>query len=339
MTVASRLTEQPAICKWLVCAATLLGSLNLASSTSACLPLQDTAEAENQDGYGVEFLEPTIERWQMGLEITGGPGSASGVIAMAPLPVDWPEQSIKIISEDKTDNVGRLTFKTLDNAVTQMMIPVRRLQAGEVARAVITVEVTKNWIVGPEETSNYEFAKSLDRKVRKYLAPSPFIESRDHRIEAIAKELEESSQGKPAWDQVEDIFNWVRENVEYRFDEKIKPCVAALEDGHGDCEELSSLFIAICRARGIPARAVWIPGHTYPEFYLADEQGEGHWFPCQAAGAREFGSMSEDKPVLQKGDRFKIHGHREMMRYVQPTLTARDATAEPRVRWILEKIE
>ena len=80
-----------------------------------------------------------------------------------------------------------------------------------------------------------------------------------------------------------------------------------LDDGVGDCEELSSLFIAICRAAGVPARAVWIPGHTYPEFYLVDEQGEGHWYPCQIAGAgHDFGRMPESKPILQKGDRFRI---------------------------------
>lgn len=299
---------------------------------------QDSNAANSEtasDGSGIELLEPTVERWEMGLEITGGSGNASGIVAMAPLPVDWPEQTIRIITEDKTDNVGRLTFKTLDDAVTQMMIPVSRLGPGDVAKVVVTIEVTKHWIAAPNDTSQLQFGRSLDRHVRKFLAPSPYIESRDRRIKEIADELERQTEGQPAWNQVEAIFDWVRDNVEYRFDEQIKSCVAALDDGHGDCEELSSLFIAICRARGIPARAVWIPGHTYPEFYLEDEQGNGHWFPCQAAGTREFGAMSEDKPILQKGDRFKIHGHRDMMRYVQPTLTARDATASPTVRWIL----
>jgi len=74
--------------------------------------------------------------------------------------------------------------------------------------------------------------------------------------------------------QVEAIYDWVRENVEYKFDTQIHSCLDALDSGKGDCEELSSLFIAICRARDIPARAVWIPGHTYPEFYLLDERNE-----------------------------------------------------------------
>jgi hypothetical protein len=85
---------------------------------------------------------------------------------------------------------------------------------------------------------------------------------------------------------------------------------------------MTALFIAICRARGIPARAVWIPQHTYPEFYLEDGQGNGHWFPCQVAGPYEFGGMTEAFPILQKGDNFKIPGLPRARRFVQPTLSA-----------------
>ena len=121
--------------------------------------------------------------------------------------------------------------------------------------------------------------------------------------------------------------------------DRIRTCLESLEKGQGDCEELSSIFIAICRARGIPARAVWIPGHTYPEFYLADQDGNGHWIPSQSAGPKEFGSMTESKPILQKGDKFRLKGHKQQMRYVQPTITATDANAAPKINWIMEKLK
>ena len=100
----------------------------------------------------------------------------------------------------------------------------------------------------------------------------------------------------------------MRKAVRYQFDPKIRSSVDALRSGHGDCEELTSLFIAVCRAAGIPARAVWVPGHCYPEFYLVDGEGHGRWFPCQAAGERMFGQMVEWRPILQKGDRFRVPG-------------------------------
>ena len=125
-----------------------------------------------------------------------------------------------------------------------------------------------------------------------------------------------------AWQKVEIIFDWVRDHVKYQFDEELKGALTALESGQGDCEELTSLFIAICRNNGIPARSVWIPGHCYPEFYLEDVTGKGHWYPCQIAGSRSFGSMPEYRPVLQKGDSFRIPGNPRPQRYVAETFKA-----------------
>jgi hypothetical protein len=141
------------------------------------------------------------------------------------------------------------------------------------------------------------------------------------------------------WEKAEAIFDWVRAKVEYRFDRQIKGARQALDDGFGDCEELTSLFVAMCRVAGIPARSVWVPGHCYPEFYLEDEQGKGHWYPCQAAGTRIFGAMPEARPVLQKGDNFRIPGSRQPQRYVQETVTAKNADADPEVQFVQKPLE
>ena len=88
-----------------------------------------------------------------------------------------------------------------------------------------------------------------------------------------------------------------------------------LKDGTGDCEEMTSLFIAICRAADIPARTVWVPGHCYPEFYLEDDKGEGHWFPCQAAGTAS--SAASRRPAdSAKGRQFQPLKAKERQRYM-----------------------
>ena len=131
--------------------------------------------------------------------------------------------------------------------------------------------------------------------------PSPYIESRDPKIRELAKEI--GADKEKAWEKVEAIYDWVREKVEYK-NGPLKGALAALKDGTGDCEELTSLFIAICRANDIPARTVWVPGHCYPEFYLDDEEGKGHWFPCQAAGSPAFGGHSGEPADPAKGRQF-----------------------------------
>jgi hypothetical protein len=49
--------------------------------------------------------------------------------------------------------------------------------------------------------------------------------------------------------------------------------------------------------------------------------------------------MPEDRPILQKGDNFRVPGSREPQRYVQETLSAKHAAAPPEVQFIQKKLE
>jgi transglutaminase-like putative cysteine protease len=218
----------------------------------------------------------------------------------------------------------------------EALIP--RLGGDETAHALVTFEVAKSDIPAPADPSSLRRPKRPPRQVRNHLEPSPLIESRDPQIKSLAKEITDGRER--AWDQVEAIYDWVRANIRYEFDAELKGALAALRQGKGDCEELTSLFVALCRAQGVPARSVWVPGHCYPEFFLEDEQGRGYWLPCQAAGAsRQFGAMSESRPILQKGDKFQIPGLRKPQRYAQPTLTAQHASAPPQVEWVQQAVK
>lgn len=157
------------------------------------------------------------------------------------------------------------------------------------------------------------------------------------KIKQLAEQFSVAEEGD--WKRVEKIFHWVRDNIEYRFDATLRGALYAVENSRGDCEEMTSLFIALCRLNGVPARSVWVPGHCYPEFYLEDEKGIGTWFPCQVAGASpDFGEMAEIRPILQKGDSFKVPEHRETQRYLSEYFKAKDAEGPPEIRWIREQV-
>lgn len=267
------------------------------------------------------------------MEVTAAGGPVTGIVATLPVPMDWPEQQVKIVGEDISPKV-KVSYKVLDKSVKLMQVNIPKLADGETARAIVTFEIEKSWIEVPESTAGLQIPKS-PRNLAKFLGPSPYIESNDAKIKLIAAN-EAQDEAQP-WQQAHQLFTWTRANVKYKFAEAIKPAIEALEDGEGDCEELSSLFIALCRARKIPARAVWVPGHTYPEFYLEDASGKGHWYPCQAAGeAPDFGRMAEDRPILQKGDNLKIPGESSPQRYAKQTLKAKNAAAPPQVKFIMQ---
>lgn len=297
-----------------------------------------TTVAASEESPGIRLGDSTTSTWRFGVAVEAGDGAVTGILATLPVPMDWPEQQVELVSEEKSPAVGRVSFRTLDGGVKQMLVSIPKLNAREMASAVVTLKITRQQILEPAETSGYVPPAKSGRELSKFLLPSPYIESTDAKIKALAAEI---TAGKPpGWEQTAAVFDWVRANVKYEFAEQIKPAVEALRDGQGDCEELSSLVIALCRANKIPARAVWVPGHCYPEFYLIDATGKGHWFPCQAAGGvRQFGSMAEDRPILQKGDNFKVPEERGAQRYVKQFLSAKNAAANPTVRFVMEQVE
>ena len=310
--------------------------ITLVSAVSMWLAGTGPLRGQEADDVSIRLANPRTEQWQVGVVVRAR-GQVTGIVATMPVPMPWPEQDVNIIREETSPQVRGVQYRLLEDGVRQMTVTIPRLAGGEQASVLVTMEIVKRDIAAPTAPEKLRVPLRVPRDVRKYLLPSPYIDSRDGKIQEAVRHVVADRPG--AWQQVEAIFDWVREKVEYRFDERIKSSRQALDDGFGDCEELTSLFIAMCRAAGIPARAVWVPGHCYPEFYLEDPQGNGHWYPCQAAGSRIFGSMVETRPILQKGDSFRVPGSRKPQRYVQDTLVAKSAAVDPEVEFIRRNLK
>jgi hypothetical protein len=290
------------------------------------------SDKEKTNDKGSSLGEAFTQTYQAGFIITARSGPCQGIVATVPVPTDWPEQSVKVVEEEKSTYAQNIRYRMLENGVKQLVLEVPKLPAGAEAKAVVTLEVKRHTILPPKNTSLFVIPEKLPRDVSVYLGPSPYIETQNAKIKSLAKEIIAGKTG--AWEQVEAMYDWVRDNVKYE-NGPLKGALAALKDGTGDCEELTSLFIALCRVNKIPARTVWVPGHCYPEFYLQDDEGVGHWFPCQAAGTRAFGEIPETRPVLQKGDNFRVPERpKDRQRYVAEFLTG--AGGKPSVKFIRE---
>jgi hypothetical protein len=310
------------------------------------LTFASTAAAQQQlrpdvSPNGPQLGEARTAYIQFGIEITANGGPVHQLVGTVPVPMDWPEQQIRVVAEEQDDEIRRVTYRTLSGTAKQMRVELPRLDAGQTARVLVTYEIRRHIMNAPQNTDALRIPAKPDRELRVYLGPSPYIDSTHAKIRSLAKEIVEKHKSETDWKKVEAIYDWVRENVKYENGE-IKSSYQALKDGTGDCEELTSLFIAMCRASKIPARMVWIPGHCYPEFYLEDADGKGHWFPCQAAGTRAFGSMPEWRPILQKGDNFRDPDRRgEKLRYVSTHLSGKKSRGDgsPTVDFIQQKVD
>jgi hypothetical protein len=292
---------------------------------------------EGGDVEGAKAGKSETTRWQAGMTIKATDAACQGLVGYTPVPTDWPEQQVTVVQEEVSPE-AKISYEMVDGGVKIMHVRVPRLDAGQEAKALVTLEIRRSAVIPPEKTDNYVLpdVKKLSQQMRRYLLPSPKIEVRDPKIRDLAKKL--PAEKEKAWDKVEVIYDWVQKHVKYQ-NGPLKGAAAALRDGTGDCEELTSLFIAICRAANIPARTVWVPGHCYPEFYLEDEKGKGHWFPCQAAGAREFGGISELRPILQKGDNFRPpKNSKQRQRYMAEYLTG-SGGGRPEVKFVRQPVK
>ena len=296
----------------------------------------DGSVMEKENPTSIDFARTETEQWRVGVKITAKNGPCTGLFATIPVPSNWePEQIVKVVEEDFSDQVRQVKYQMIDGGVEQMQVTIPQLAPGQTAHAFVTYEIDRHPTKAPEKTDHFQIPnkRKLPRAIQKHLAQSPYIEVRNQKIRSQAKTLLDPELS--AWDQVEKIYDWVRENIEYE-NGPLKGALAALRDKNGDCEELTSLFIALCRSINVPARTVWVPDHCYPEFYLVDDKGEGRWFPCQAAGTRAFGSMYETRPVLQKGDNFKVPGKKSRQRYVSEFLTGKRGGGKPVVEFVRE---
>ncbi len=84
-----------------------------------------------------------------------------------------------------------------------------------------------------------------------FLKHEKYIEKDHRQILQIADGIE----GQTEIDVVKNIYDYVLDNMEYStLGRRDWGAVKALEFGKGDCTEYSDLFVALCRARNIPAR-------------------------------------------------------------------------------------
>ncbi|MEM6470376.1 MAG: transglutaminase domain-containing protein [Planctomycetota bacterium] len=284
----------------------------------------------------LQFEEQPVSRWRIGLILTT-PVTCSNVLATFPVPTNWPEQTVTLRTQSVPAGV-RFQTRELDDGAKQIVVQMARAAAGSKTEVTFEFDIQRSRVLPAENTDTLVKPAKVARELRRYMGSSPFIDASHRKIRAAAKEVDGQTFSND-WERVEAIYDYVRDKVQY-VEGDLKNASQALVDGNGDCEEMTSLFVAMCRNLGIPARVVWIPDHCYPEFYLEDADGEGRWYPCQAAGTRQFGRMDETRPVLQKGDRFKVPEKRGTVRYVSEFFRCdRRGKGNPRPTFIRERID
>ncbi|HMC12353.1 MAG TPA: transglutaminase family protein [Pirellulaceae bacterium] len=332
--------------RWLFAAVVILAPSVAGWAQPAALP---AAAADKPADAADKPVESKTHKWEFGTSIRAGGGPCVGLMGTFPVPIDWPEQQVKVVNEQISPNVQRHSYRTADG-LKQMLFEVPQLPTGSTAECFITFEITKRAQTPPRDTTTLVIPKDPPREVKKFLNPSPLIETTNAKVRSLARELPVGKEA--AWDQVQAILDGVREKVKFEQDPKnvFKGAIGALRDGKADREDLTATFVAVCRAAKIPARMVWAMDYCYAEFYLeerpdadaaadADEKGvkekksakegktpKGAWYPCIVHEQKELGACADFRPIMEKGDNFKVPEEKTVQRFVKEFLTGKGGT-------------
>ena len=283
----------------------------------------------------LQYAAPKQIEMLIGVRLSPADLNMVSTIVTTVFPAEWPEQKVEVV-EVSVPPAFQHGFRDLPGGNKQLLLQAAVLPARSTVEATIKVRVEKSQIVGPTETDQFVRPKRPGREVKNYLGNSPYIEATSTEVKKIVREID-AKEPETEWKRVEMLYDWVRGKIVYTRGD-LKSVKQAIKDKTGDCEEMTSTFVALCRAADVPARCVWIPGHCYPEFYLEDAEGNGYWFPCQAAGTRNFGSMPDHLPILQKGDRFKVPEDKDLLRYLNDFVKSQErypqGAAKPKVEFI-----
>ncbi|HEY1785320.1 MAG TPA: transglutaminase-like domain-containing protein [Pirellulales bacterium] len=278
----------------------------------------------------MELTDPRTYRLKILLKVEAPDGKLTNVVAVEPIPMDWPEQQVRLISQ-KLSAGARVTQEVIPGQAAVLRLQVATIPQGGSATVERLYEVTRHRMQFKMPPDELDRPHRPPAELRDALTgPAPGLETQHPKIVALAESLRHRAVNQGSWDMVKGFWQWTRDNVKFENGD-FRGALFAVENKCGDCEEMSALFVSLCRLSNITARTVWVEGHDYPEFYLSDRQGVGHWIPAQVVGPPWFGEMAEYRPIFQKGDRFYDRFQKQYTRYVPHTARADGSSTQPKL--------
>jgi len=275
------------------------------------LPTATTAPAEP-----LAFNNPVKYSVTYSVTISSTGFTPSDIRLYLPAPSAWDAQRDVVISEVMPQPTSQAAEPDNDNLILYWQLtnsPARSAQVVLTQKFDLTAYET-NTSIDPAQLNAYDTSTP---EYQKYTSPEKYIESDDERIVALAEQI--AGQEKNPYVLARLFYDHIIQTARYqKLGQGLNGALYLLTNGKGECGDYSSLFIALCRARGIPARPIvgyWaISGndqtHVWAEFFL---EGIG-WIPVDPTIGQQspeyedyyFGNMDNQRIILSKGFNHKL---------------------------------
>jgi hypothetical protein len=262
----------------------------------------------------VEYRNPATYEITQRITVTNQDVSALDLLELnLPIPLDWLEQKI-----GRPRVTGDQTFRLPD--VNGLGLIVRSLyrepkvlpgpaQSKSLSLAYRLTRMEIRSSADALAARVYEPSNELNAEYRLYTRSEKLIEADAKEIVTLAAELK--AQTKGPYELAKAAYDYVVDHTVYVSPSPSNGALGCLIKGQADCGSYAALFVALCRAGGVPARPVagcWALGdnqwHCWAEFLLP---GVG-WIPTDPSvgdrGPKEreyyFGNLDNNRVSLAK---------------------------------------
>jgi hypothetical protein len=171
------------------------------------------------------------------------------------------------------DNSGLEIF--VNNAIFNGSIYTDRNKANWIVIPHSSNSINRNIRIRIKNDVKVSYALPIDiNKDSLWLQPSLLIDSDNSDIQKVSIELKQKLLSRNL--KASGIQKYVRDNINHKdyYGHFNKKASETLNDRFGTCVNRARLFVALCRASGIPARTVWGYFYILPE---ANKEGHHEW--------------------------------------------------------------
>ncbi len=125
-----------------------------------------------------------------------------------------------------------------------------------------------------------------------------YIDPNNVDIKSTAQVILDQTDSNNSFILAKELFIWLKQNTDYKIhtiNNEVQPASKTMQLGTGDCDDLSFLYISLCRSLGIPARfirgylveetdgVVGAVAHAWTEVFVGDNIDNQGWIPVECA--------------------------------------------------------
>jgi hypothetical protein len=125
-----------------------------------------------------------------------------------------------------------------------------------------------------------------------------YVNPDNSMVKFTAENILAQTQGENSFIVAKNLFIWLKENTNYQThtsDNTVQTAINTYNKGTGDCDDLSLLYISLCRSIGIPGRfirgffiektgeTVTVIPHAWVEVFVGGDLGGSGWISVECA--------------------------------------------------------